>query len=452
MFSKLFAPTEGVELNGVKLKIRVPSMYFTELIEDNFLPQVAEALHKELGPDADLEYEVMVDRGDQNTGPLGYSLPANGIAPNSNPKPAPKSNAKAGLDPFSTQRMSIVGHDGNLSDQYTFDNFVEADCNKFAVAAGIRISTAPGTSGFNPLLIYGGVGLGKTHLVQAIGNRIKQLHPEKVVIYVTLEQFFHQFLDAIKNENVNALSNFYMGVDVLIVDDIQFLAGKDKTQEMFFNIFNRLHQYQKQIILTSDCPPKELKGMMERLLTRFKWGVTADLQAPGFETRLAILSKKLEKDGVAIPYEVLEYLASSIDTNIRELTGVLISLIARGTLSSNEIDLALAKQVIKSFVSEMPDVELNIETITKLVSEYYRIPEEVLKANSRKRDIVIPRQVAMYLTKELTRSSLQIIGNFFGGKDHTTVMHAIKQVQRQLAEDDDMRQAIDTLQRRLQAN
>lgn len=441
-YTKLFMPIKGLALSGTTLVIQVPSQYFVEQVEENWLEQLGIAVRKELGEDADLEYNVVVDMGAKGTGPLGYNMPAQ----HRTGKPAyPGQN---GVDPF-RQSNAYVGHHGNLSSQYSFENFVVADCNQLAVAAGQRICQAPGISGFNPLLIHGGVGIGKTHLIQAIGNRFKALYPNKVVIYVTLEQFFNQYVEAVRNNSTNDLSNFYMSVDMLIVDDIHFLAKKEATQEIFFNIFNRLHQNQKQIILTSDVPPRDLQDIKERLLSRFKWGVTADMHLPTFETRLAILHKKLENDGVSIPEDVLEYLASTIDTSVRELTGVLLSLIARGTLHTSEIDLNMARQVIQSVVDDVNDTPLNIETITKLVSEYYHISEDQLKEKTRKREIVIPRQVAMYLTKELTKSSLQIIGDFFGGKDHTTVLHAIRNVQKQMADNDDIRLAIDTLQRKL---
>src|SRR5690606_38229433 len=214
-----------------------------------------------------------------------------------------------------------------LNISYTFDSFVEGDCNRLARSAGFAVANKPGITSFNPLLLYGGVGLGKTHLVQAIGNKIKNINKDKFVLYVSSEKFTNQFIDALKNNNVQEFANFYLQVDVLILDDVQFLSGKEKTQEIFFHIFNHLHQSGKQIIMTSDCPPRDLKGLQERLLSRFKWGLTADLQQPDFETRIAIIQNKMQADGIYIPENVIEYLAYSVDTNIRELEGVLISLI-----------------------------------------------------------------------------------------------------------------------------
>jgi chromosomal replication initiator protein len=439
-FNTWITPIQPLSIVGSTITIQVPSQYFYEQLEAFFLEPLGEALRKELGEDADMIYSVLVDKGNQQVKPITINIPSQKGA---------KPNYGASLNPFHNVQSEFTNHDGNLNTDYTFETLVEADCNRLAVAAGIRISNMPGTNGFNPLMVYGGVGLGKTHLVQAIGNKIRELHPQKRVVYVTTEQFYSQFLDALKSDVIQQFVNFYMSVDALIVDDIQFLTGKSQTQELFFNVFNRLHQKNKQIILTSDCAPRDLKGMHERLTTRFKWGLTADLQLPGFETRLAILNRKLEADGYVIDPNIVEYLAMTIDTNVRELIGVLISVMARGAMSAS-IDMEMVKQVISNVVVDV-DEELNIETITRIVSEYYKVPEDALKATTRKRDIVIPRQVAMYLAKDLTQSSLKLIGDFFGGKDHTTVMHAIKTVQEQLKLNEDLATAIAALQKRLQS-
>lgn len=428
-YNTWMTPIVPVGLDGKTLILQVPSMFFRDHIEENFLSQLGTALFKELGEDADLAYSVIVDQ----------SIKGVNLKSQKNQKPA--------FNPFEN-RSQFGDYGGNLNLDYNFETFVQADCNKLAYAAGVKISEKPGTAGFNPLMVYGGVGLGKTHLVQAIGNQIRANYPEKRVVYVTTEQFISQFVEALRDDLAGQFMNFYMNIDVLIIDDIQFLTGKTQTQEQFFNIFNRLHQNNKQIIMTSDCAPKDLKGMHERLTTRFKWGLTADLQAPGFETRLAILKKKIEADGYEIEPEILEYLASTVDTNVRELIGVLISIMARNVMMER-IDLDMVKQVIANVVMDV-DEEINIGSITRMVSEYYMIPEEALKATSRKRDIVIPRQVAMYLSREFTHSSLKMIGDFFGGKDHTTVMHAVNNIKNQLANDVDLKQAIATLQKRLE--
>lgn len=276
-------------------------------------------------------------------------------------------------------------------------------------------------------MIYGGVGLGKTHLVQSIGNEIKANLPEKFVLYVSSEKFINQFIKAVQNNEVQSFQAYYLQVDVLIIDDVQFFGNKEKTQEIFFHIFNHLHQSGKQIIMTSDRPPKDLQGLEERLLSRFKWGLTADLQQPDFETRMAIIHTKMEAEGIEIPPDVCEYLAYTVDTNIRELEGVLISLIAHASLNRRELDLELAKQIMKNIVHDI-ETEVGIDYIQKTVAEYFHLKLDDLKDKTRKKEIVIARQVAMYFSKEYTNHSLKSIGYHFGGRDHSTVIHAVQAV------------------------
>ncbi|HAZ26732.1 MAG TPA: chromosomal replication initiator protein DnaA, partial [Algoriphagus sp.] len=264
---------------------------------------------------------------------------------------------------------------------------------------------------------------------------------------VSSEKFVNQFMDSIKDGNVKSFTNFYMQVDVLIIDDIQFLAGKDRTQEMFFHIFNHLHQSKKQIIMTSDCPPRDLKGLEERLLSRFKWGLTADLQMPDFETRVAIIRRKMQSEGIFIPDDVVEYLAYTVDTNVRELEGILISLIAHASLNRVEINLQLAKTVMKNIIKDI-ETEVGIDFIQKTVSEYYSINQDDLKAKTRKKEIVVARQVAMYLSKEFTNHSLKSIGYHFGGRDHSTVIHAVQTVNDMIETDSTFRNAVNELKKK----
>ncbi|PWJ44884.1 chromosomal replication initiator protein DnaA [Sediminitomix flava] len=322
----------------------------------------------------------------------------------------------------------------NLNPEYTFDTFIEGDCNRLARSAGIAIAKKPGATAFNPLVIYGGVGLGKTHLVQAIGQEIKRRYPDNFVLYVTCEQFTTQFIEALKSNSVQQFTNYYLQVDTLIVDDIQFLSGKEKTQENFFHIFNHLHQRGKQILMTTDCPPKSLKGLQERLLSRFKWGLTADIQKPDFETRLAIVQQKLVSEGMMVPEDVLEYLAYNIDSNIRELEGVLISLIANASLMKKEIDLEMAKSTLLNIVRST-EQEITIEFIQGIVADYFGISVDELLSKTRKKDIANARQIAMYFSKEYTEVPLKSIGDSFGGRDHSTVVHATKAVSKKIHSD-----------------
>jgi chromosomal replication initiator protein len=291
----------------------------------------------------------------------------------------------------------------------------------------MAVSNKPGITSFNPLLIYGSVGLGKTHLVQAIGNQIKKNQADKRVIYVPSERFINQFFVSLQNNNSQEFTNYYLGADVLILDDVQFLSGKEKTQEIFFQIFNHLHQSGKQIVITSDCPPKDIKGLQDRLLSRFKWGLSADLQIPDYETRNAIIRSKCQVEGIQLSDEVIDYLAYNIDTNLRDVEGVLNSLIAQHTLSGRSIDMDLAKQVIQNIVQNV-EAEINIDYIQKFVSEYFSVTIDQMKDKTRKREIVIARQVAMYFAKEYTNMSLKSIGTHFGGRDHSTVIHALTSV------------------------
>jgi chromosomal replication initiator protein len=317
-----------------------------------------------------------------------------------------------------------------------------------ARSAGYAVAKKPGLTSFNPLMIYGGVGLGKTHLVQSIGNEIKANLPDKFVLYVSSEKFINQFIKAVQNNEVQSFQAYYLQVDALIIDDVQFFGNKEKTQEIFFHIFNHLHQSGKQIIMTSDRPPKDLKGLEERLLSRFKWGLTADLQQPDFETRMAIIHTKMEAEGIEIPPDVCEYLAYTVDTNIRELEGVLISLIAHASLNRREIDLELAKQVMKNIVHDI-ETEVGIDYIQKTVAEYFHLKLEDLKDKTRKKEIVIARQVAMYFSKEYTNHSLKSIGYHFGGRDHSTVIHAVQSVNDMIDVNANFRDSIKDLKDKL---
>jgi chromosomal replication initiator protein len=351
-------------------------------------------------------------------------------------------------NPFIIPGLRKVNIDSNLNPNYTFENFIEGDCNRLARSAGFAVASKPGGTAFNPLMIFGGVGLGKSHLAQAIGNQIKINNKQKVVLYVTAEKFMNQFVDSVKNTNTNDFVNFYNYVDVLLVDDVQFFAGRSKTQEIFFQIFNQIHQAGKQIILTCDRPPKDLKDMEERLLTRFKWGLQADLQIPDFETRIAILEQKMYNDGITLPREVVEYVAHNISSNIRELEGALISLLAQSSMNRKEIDLDLAKQMMKNFVKNSTR-EISIDFIQKLVCDFFSIPIDLVKSKTRKREVVQARQISMYFAKEMTKASLKNIGSHFGNRDHSTVIHACQTVNDLMETDKRFKGDVEELTKRI---
>lgn len=447
-FDTWFKPIVPIKLEGNSLTIQVPSQFFYEWLEEHYVHLLKMAIEAELGVTGKLEYSIVVDKGDAANKPVTVSLPTSKFSQKKSDNSRLQFTEQNGIkSPFLLKEIDPFTIDSQLNPQYTFESFIEGDCNRLARSAGVAVSNKPGVTSFNPLMVYGGVGLGKTHLVQSIGNKIKENHPDKFVLYVSSEKFANQIIDAFRNNGLQDFANYYLHVDVLIIDDIQFLAGKEKTQEIFFHIFNHLHQSGKQIILTSDCPPKEMKGVQERLVSRLKWGLTADLNHPDYDTRVAIIHKKLEKDGLTIPESVVEYLAYSVETNIRELEGVLISLIAQASLNRKEIDLDLAKQTLQSIVKDI-ETEVNIDYIQKFVSEYFNVPTDLLKAKTRKREIVVARQVAMYLAKEYTNMSLKSIGFHFGGRDHSTVIHAITTVNDMMDTDKRFMASMDDIQKK----
>jgi chromosomal replication initiator protein len=442
-FNTWFKPIVPLTVEGDVLTIQVPSQFFYEWLEDNYVPILKKAITTVLGPTGRLEYSVIVDSGNNSNPPVAVHYP-NGMG-------TKRSAGNATGDeysPFSFRALNPQTVNSRLNPTYTFDNFVEGDCNRLARSAGVAVAKKPGITSFNPLMLYGGVGVGKTHLVQAIGNEIRNNMPNKIVLYVDQNDFTTQFLNALQNHKLQDFQNFYLQVDLLILDDVQFLAGREKTQEIFFHIFNQLHQSGKQIIMTSDCPPRDMKGFQERLLSRFKWGLTADLQEPDFETKLAIIHRKMHADGISIPTEVAEYLAYSVDTNLRDMEGVLNSLIFHATLLKKEIDLELAKEVLKNIIKEIQS-DVSVDFIQKTVSEYFKVDLESLKSKIKKREIVIPRQVAMYFCKRYTQLTLALIGENFGGRDHSTVIHALESVEDMMKTDSNFKSSVEELGKKL---
>lgn len=449
-FNTWFKPINPLKNDGDVLTIQVPSQFFYEWLEEHYVPVLKRAIHEVLGPEGRLEYSVVVDSGNQKNPPLMVNYP-NGNGMKRNHMQAANGNGMhEDYSPFSFKALNPQTVNSRLNPSYTFDNFVEGDCNRLARSAGVAVAKKPGTTSFNPLMLYGGVGVGKTHLVQAIGNEIKKNLPEKIVLYVDQNDFTSQFLNALQNHKIQEFQNYYLQVDLLILDDVQFLAGREKTQEMFFHIFNQLHQSGKQIIMTSDCPPRDLKGFQERLLSRFKWGLTADLQEPDFETKLAIIHNKMQSDGIEIPTEVAEYLAYSVDTNLRDMEGVLNSLLFHATLLKKEIDLELAKEVLKNIVKEIQS-DVSVDFIQKTVADYFKVSLEQMKSKVKKREIVIPRQVAMYFCKRYTQLTLALIGGNFGGRDHSTVIHALESVEDMMKTDVNFKNSVDDLTKKFKS-
>lgn len=445
-----FEPIVPIRIENDVLTIQVPSHFFYEWLEEHYITLLKKVVKKELGTEGQLEYSIVMENSVNNSSPYTVKLPAsNKKAVKNAPVNMPLNISDNPIkNPFIIPGLKKVNVDSNLNPAYSFENFVEGDCNRLARSAGYAVANKPGGTAFNPLLIYGGVGLGKTHLAHAIGIGIKNQSPNKTVLYVGSEKFAHQFIDALKNQTTNDFIHFYQMIDVLIIDDVQFFSGKEKTQDVFFHIFNHLHQNGKQIILTSDKPPVEMQGMEQRLLSRFKWGLSADLSTPDLETRIAIMEKKMYGNGIELPREVVEYLAYSINTNIREMEGALTSLLAQASLNKKAITLDLAKQMIDKFVKNTAR-EVSIDYIQKVVCDYFDLPIEMLKSKTRKREVVQARQISMYFSKKMTKSSLASIGAHCGGKDHATVLHACRTVMNLSETDKQFRVYLEDLEKKL---
>jgi len=442
-FKTWFEPIKPVELKGKVLTIQVPSQFFYEYLEEHYVALLAKTLKRELGKEARLEYRIMVDSGNSRNKPLTMDVPAHGYKSfTNNEMDFPLIINNPVKNPFVIPGLKKMQIDPQLNAAYTFDSFIEGDCNRVSRRAGKTVAEKPGGTSFNPLVIYGGVGLGKTHLAQAIGNDVKRLHPNKVVLYVSSEKFINQFIDHSRNNAINDFIHFYQLIDVLIIDDIQFFNRAEKSQDAFFSIFNHLHQSGKQLVLTSDKSPKDLEGVQERLLSRFRWGLSAD-------TKMEILDTKMKSDGFAVPREVVKYIAYNINSNVRELEGALISLLAQSSLNKREIDLELAKKVLRNFVKSSSK-EITIDAIQKMVCEYFGVPYDKLLQKTRKREIVQARQITMYLSKAFTKNSLKTIGEHFGGRDHTTVIHSCQTVKDLMDTDTLFKESVLELQQKVQ--
>ncbi len=453
-FKTWFEPIKPVKLSGNVLTIQVPSQFFYEWLEEHYITLLKKIIKKELGATGRLEYSIVMENNKNNNGkPYTVKVPTTNKKELKNPSVAMPIdlNQNTIRNPFIIPGLKKINVESQLNPNYSFENFIEGDCNRLARSAGFAVANKPGGTAFNPLLIYGGVGLGKTHLAHAIGIQVKGEYPNKTVLYVTSEKFTQQYIDSVRNNNVNDFVHFYQMIDVLIIDDVQYFAGKEKTQDVFFHIFNHLHQTGKQLVLTADKAPVELQGFEQRLLSRFKWGLAADLQTPGLETRIAILEKKVYNDGIEMPKEVLEYLAYSITTNVRELEGALISLLAQSSINKKAITLDLAKQMIDKFVKNTAR-EVSIDYIQKVVCDYFDMPLELLKSKTRKREVVQARQIAMYFSKCFTKSSLATIGLHCGGKDHATVLHACRTVNNLMDTDKRFKNYIEELNNKISIN
>ena len=422
-----FHPIKPLDFKNKKLTLRVPSQFFYEFIESHYNNIIHDAIEEVIGEDGKIAYTVIMDQEQIN------------------------SSLQRPLQLSEKMHEPIDNYLNRLNDRYLFDNFVEGSNNQFARAAAFAVANNPGETSFNPLVIYGGVGLGKTHLIQAIGNHILRKGNGKTrrVLYVSSEKFTIDFIDSIQNNKMTEFSNFYRNVDVLLVDDIQFLTNKERTQEEFFHTFNTIHQNGKQIVLTSDKPPKELKGIEERLISRFQWGLVTDIQAPDLETRIAILQKKAEENQLTLPKDIIHLFATNITSNIRELEGSLIRLLAASSLTGKDITLDLAKSVLKDLRLGRKK-QISIEDIQRIVCDHFSIPEDQIRAKNRKKEIALARQISMYLCKKYTNHSVITIGLHFGGRDHSTVIHGIKNVENLMKTDKKIKSEVKALEKKIE--
>ena len=449
-FSTWFAPIKPLKIEGNVLTIQVPSSFFYEWIEEHYIDLLKKTIRKELGQDGKLEYNILVDAS-QNGISVNYPSSDRNALKNPSvdiPIDINRGTSKEIPNPFIIPGLRKIKVNSQLVESLNFDNFVEGDCNRLARSAGLAIAKNPGKTSFNPLFIFSDTGLGKTHLAHAIGIEVKKNFPDKTVLYVQTSEFLNQFIDSVKDDTTNDFVHFYQMIDVLIMDDIHNLAKKLKTQDVFFQLFNTLHQKGNQIILTSDKPPVELEDIEPRLLSRFKWGLAADLQVPDIETRIAIIRKKLHKDGITIPDDVIEYLAYSISTNIRELEGAMISLVAHSSFNRKPITIDLAKTMIDQYVRNSKR-EISVDYIQKMVCDYFNISVEQMHSTSRKREIVQARQLAMYFAKTMTKNSLASIGVDIGGKDHATVLHAVRTVKNLIDTDKHFRVYVEEIEKKI---
>ena len=424
-----FVPIVPLKYEDKTLIVQVPSQFFYEFLEDKFVDLLRKTLYKVIGDGTKLMYNVLVDKSsgatvNQESTTRSTAIPQSGL-PRVDERKAP------GL----LRAPAVQDLDPHLNPNYNFETFIEGYSNKLSRSVAEAVAENPAKTVFNPLFLHGASGVGKTHLANAIGTRIKELYPDKRVLYVSAHLFQVQYTDSVRNNTTNDFINFYQTIDVLIIDDIQEFAGVTKTQNTFFHIFNHLHQNGKQLILTSDRAPVMLQGMEERLLTRFKWGLVAELEKPDVELRKNILRNKIRRDGLNIPETVINYIAENVNESVRELEGIINSLLAQSIIFKRDVDLDLAERIVRKAVRCCESKPVTVEDIIQKVCSHYEIEESAIHTKTRKREVVQVRQVAMYLAKKHTDSSSSKIGKLIGNKDHATVLHACKIVKDQVEVD-----------------
>jgi len=437
-YNTWFAPIVALKFENNVFVLQVPSQFFVEYIEEKYIDLLRMTLFRVAGQGTRLEYRVLIDKSSDKA----TQIPST----NEQIKSKQLGSGNNYVSPY--HRVQLPEIDPQLNPSYNFNSLIEGASNKLVRTAGISIANEPGKTIFNPLFVYGQSGVGKTHLANAIGVMTKQLNPDKRVLYVSANTFQIQYTDAVRNNSVNDFLNFYQTIDVLIIDDIQEFSGKTGTQNTFFHIFNYLHQTGKQLVLTSDRSPLVLVGLEQRLLTRFKWGLSTEIEKPDFDLRKAILENKIYRDGLEISEDVIDFIAENVVDNVRDLEGVLVSLMAHSTLTDMPIDLELAEKVVSRIVTVSRKVN-TVEKIRDVVCEYFSLSVDAISTKSRKREVVQARQIAMYLSKQLTKNSLSSIGNAIGQRDHATVLHACKIVNDLMDIDKNFRTSVREIEKQL---
>ncbi|MFI3270176.1 MAG: chromosomal replication initiator protein DnaA [Rikenellaceae bacterium] len=437
-FVRWIKPIVPLDFDGGVLRLGVADLSHKDLIERRFITMILPIVCSHYGEATRINYAVPKAKNSTVTSVSGNTSGGH--------KGFSTQTSTADIkNPFILPGIRKIAIDPNLTSLYTFDNFVEGKCNKLPCSAGRAVAASPANNPFNPLYIYGNSGLGKTHLVQAIGHEIRRTQPQLQVLYVSMNKFQSQFQTAYKNGEIPDFIHFYQTIDVLIIDDIQELTGKTGTQNAFFNIFNHLQLAGKQIILTSDKSPVELKDIEERLLTRFKWGFTSNIEVPGYETKYQIIEKKAKKYGAAqLPQEVIEYLANNIMSNVREIEGALSAIVANSQFLGRKVTVPLAREILKSYV-KFNHKEVNVEQIVSVVCKFFEITTEALNSTKRTRELAQARQIAMYLAKQHTKSSLSVIGSSIGGRNHSTVLHSCKAVSNLIETDKQFKAIVEQL-------
>ena len=454
-FSTWFEPIRPVDYRNGLLTIQVPSDFFYEFLETHYIKVIKATIRKVLGPEGKLEYSIMMDNNENK--PVVVKQPS---VDRTNTKNPPKqiqidfeNTETRVMNPFALPGIKKINIESNLNENYCMDNFVVGECNRVAYEAGLAVAKNPGRTAFNPMFIFSPTGMGKTHVCQAIGLETKKHHPEMTVLYVNSEQFLMQFQAACRNNSSKSsrddFVHFYQMIDVLIIDDIQYLSDKPKTQDTLFHIFNHLQQTNKQLIFTCDKPPAEIKGMEQRLISRFKWGLSAEMTLPDVETRRNILKRKAYNEGVELSEEVVNYIAEHIKTNVREMEGFLMSLIAQSSLNRKAITINLAKQMVERFVNNS-NREITISYIISMVCEEMGTSQADFFTSTRKRNVVQARQLSMHFAKKYTKASLNVIGEQCGGKDHATVIHSLKTVANLLETDKQFKSVADKIEANFQ--